>query len=178
MKSSAERVEGRGPVNGNLQGQNTLRAQRRDGVQSELVRVRQAARRDKTWRFTSLLHHIYNPNTLREAYFGLNSDAAPGVDGETRQSYGRDLEGRPVLPGQKNAYEKPTRNTNCAKATTVAAARVRETADMSRLGLGVSVLVLMVQIVLGQWRRIDNVIHGFVEAPGASGVGVRAFHER
>jgi group II intron reverse transcriptase/maturase len=43
-------------------------------------------------RFTSLLHHVYNPAMLREAYFGLKRDAAPGVDGQTWQSYGRDLE--------------------------------------------------------------------------------------
>ena len=90
---SAERVEGRGPVKGNPQGQNTPRTQGRVGVQSALTRVRQAARRDKKLRFTSLMHHIYNPDTLREAYFGLKRDAAPGVDGETWQTYGQDLEG-------------------------------------------------------------------------------------
>jgi RNA-directed DNA polymerase len=45
--------------------------------------VRQAARKDKKLRFTTLMHHIYNPATLREAYFGLKRDAAPGVDGQT-----------------------------------------------------------------------------------------------
>jgi len=43
-------------------------------------------------RFTTLLHHVYNPAMLREAYFGLKRDAAPGVDGQTWRSYGRDLE--------------------------------------------------------------------------------------
>ncbi len=43
-------------------------------------------------RFTSLLHHVYNPDMLREAYFGLKRTAAPGVDGETWRSYGRLLE--------------------------------------------------------------------------------------
>lgn len=90
---SAERVEGRGPVKGNPQGQNTPRTQGRDGVQSALTRVRQAACRDKKLRFTTLMHHIYNPDTLREAYFGLKRDAAPGVDGQTWQTYGQDLEG-------------------------------------------------------------------------------------
>lgn len=90
---SAERVEGRGPAKGNLRGQNTLRTQSREGVQSALARVRQVAKEDKKVRFTSLMHHIYNPDTLREAYFGLKRDAAPGVDGETWQTYGRDLEG-------------------------------------------------------------------------------------
>jgi len=90
--SPAEGAEGRGPVKGNPQEGNTLRAQDRNGVQQALARVRQAARKDKKLRFTTLLHHVYNPAMLREAYFGLQRDAAPGVDGQTWQSYGRDLE--------------------------------------------------------------------------------------
>jgi len=90
--SPAEGAEGRGPVKGNPQGHNTLRALDRHGVQQALARVRQAARKDKKMRFTTLLHHVYNPATLREAYFGLKRDAAPGVDGQTWRSYGRDLE--------------------------------------------------------------------------------------
>jgi group II intron reverse transcriptase/maturase len=85
-------VEGRGPVKGNLQEQNTLRAQYRQGVQHALARVRQAASKDKKLRFTTLMHHIYNPDTLRQAYFGLKRDAAPGVDGQTWQQYGQALE--------------------------------------------------------------------------------------
>jgi RNA-directed DNA polymerase len=88
----AEGAEGRGPVKGNPQEGDTLRAQHRDGVQQALARVRQAARKDKKLRFTSLLHHIYNPDMLREAYFGLKRDVAPGVDGQTWQSYGQELE--------------------------------------------------------------------------------------
>ena len=88
----AEEGEGRGPVKGNPQGHNTLRTQGRDGVQQALARVRQAARKEKKLRFTSLLHHVYNPAMLREAYFGLKRDATPGVDGQTWRSYGLDLE--------------------------------------------------------------------------------------
>ena len=47
---------------------------------------------DKGRRFTTLLHHVYNIETLREAYFNLKREAAPGVDGETWQSYGEQLE--------------------------------------------------------------------------------------
>ena len=43
-------------------------------------------------RFTALLHHIYNPETLRKAYFSLKKEAAPGVDGETWRHYGETLE--------------------------------------------------------------------------------------
>ena len=43
-------------------------------------------------RFTALLHHIYNLDTLRMAYFSLKKEAAPGVDGETWRHYGEELE--------------------------------------------------------------------------------------
>lgn len=43
-------------------------------------------------RFTALLHHVYNPDVLREAYLGLKREAAPGVDGLTWRAYGETLE--------------------------------------------------------------------------------------
>jgi len=43
-------------------------------------------------RLTALLHHIYAIDTLRAAFQDLKRDAAPGVDGETWEHYGEDLE--------------------------------------------------------------------------------------
>jgi RNA-directed DNA polymerase len=43
-------------------------------------------------RFTTLLHHVYNLDALRTAYFALKRDASPGVDGETWRHYGEALE--------------------------------------------------------------------------------------
>jgi hypothetical protein len=83
---SAEGVEGRRQAKGNAGPQNTPRAQDRAGVSSAWDRIGQAARADKERRFTTLLHHVYNIETLREAYFGLKRDAAPGADGETEQT--------------------------------------------------------------------------------------------
>ena len=88
----AEGMEGRGWAKGNAGPQNTPRAQDRQGVPSAWDRIGQAARTDKGRRFTTLLHHVYNIETLREAYFSLKREAAPGVDGETWQSYGEQLE--------------------------------------------------------------------------------------
>ena len=59
---------------------------------SALERIGEVARRDKKVRFTTLMHHVYNLDTLRGAYFGLKRDAAPGVDGETWREYGEQLE--------------------------------------------------------------------------------------
>jgi group II intron reverse transcriptase/maturase len=42
--------------------------------------------------FTTLWHHVYDVARLREAYLSLKRQAAPGVDGETWQHYGEDLE--------------------------------------------------------------------------------------
>ena len=88
----AERVEGRGLAKGNLRQQNKDRTQRRDALQSKLERIRQAARRDKKLRFTTLWHHVYEVDRLREAYFTIKRKAAPGIDGETWEHYGEDLE--------------------------------------------------------------------------------------
>ena len=87
-----EQVERRGLAKGKPPRQNTNRALDRATVQSALGRIRQAAVKDKKVRFTSLMHHIYNLSTLREAYYGLKRDAAPGVDGETWRQYGENLE--------------------------------------------------------------------------------------
>ena len=91
---TAERVEGRGLAKGNPHQQNAPRTPRRQyGVHSALERIRQAARRDRTLRFTALIHHVDNPAMLREAYFSLKREAAPGVDRVTWRQYGGDLEG-------------------------------------------------------------------------------------
>ncbi len=88
---AAEGTEGRGLAKGNLPEQNASRIQSRSNAPSALGRVRQAAAKDKKLRFTALLHHIYNLDTLRRAYFSLKKEAAPGVDGETWRHYGEEL---------------------------------------------------------------------------------------
>ncbi|HEY0723163.1 MAG TPA: group II intron reverse transcriptase/maturase [Pyrinomonadaceae bacterium] len=88
----AEGMEGRGLAKGNLPQQNASRTPSREDALSALERVRQAAAKDKKLRFTALLHHIYNLETLRRAYFSLKKEAASGVDGETWRHYGEILE--------------------------------------------------------------------------------------
>src|SRR5213594_21989 len=89
---TAEGMEGRGLAKGNPRQQNAPRTPSRKGAPSALERVRQAARRDRKLKFTALLHHVYNLETLRAAYFNLKREAAPGVDGETWRHYGEALE--------------------------------------------------------------------------------------
>ena len=53
-----EVVEGRGLAKGNLPERNMYRTQSRNYMSNTLERIRQAARRDKRQRFTTLLHHV------------------------------------------------------------------------------------------------------------------------
>ena len=106
-----QRVEGRGlakengdgdsqavpPVEPAKQVDRTLRRVGKGDPSSEdlhsaLARIRQAASADKKLKFTSLWHHVYNIERLREAYLALKRNAVAGVDGQTWQAYGQELE--------------------------------------------------------------------------------------
>src|ERR1700687_5543071 len=89
---AAEGLEGRRLAKRNSSQATTLRTQGRARVHAALGRVRQAAEQKKGVRFTALLHHIYAIDTLRAAFHNLERDAAPGVDGETWEHYGEELE--------------------------------------------------------------------------------------
>jgi RNA-directed DNA polymerase len=88
----AEIVEGRGLAKENLVQQNSDRTQCRAELQIALDRIRQKAAEDKEMQFTSLWHHVYNVDRLREAYYSLKRKASAGVDGVTWVEYGEDLE--------------------------------------------------------------------------------------
>jgi RNA-directed DNA polymerase len=76
--------------------------------------------RDKKLRFTGLVHHVYQVDRLREAYFSLKRGAAPEVDGETWRHYGENLEeSLQDLSGRlkRGAYRaKPIRRAYIPKA--------------------------------------------------------------
>jgi RNA-directed DNA polymerase len=92
-RSAAEAGERRAGAEGNVGQHNTRRAQDRENVSQALNRVRQVARQRNKERFTTLLHHI-SIDLLRQAFFELKRDAAPGVDGVRWQDYEADLEHR------------------------------------------------------------------------------------
>ena len=91
---TAEGVEGRRLAEGRPLKSNTCRTQGRESVSGGLERIRQAANRDRRQRFTTLYHHVYDVDQLREAYLALKREAAPGIDGETWRQYGEGLEER------------------------------------------------------------------------------------
>jgi RNA-directed DNA polymerase len=88
---TAEAVEGSELATGKAVEQTRGRTQRRSALQQALDRIRQAARRS-TRPLTALWPHVYEVARLREAYAGLNQDAAPGVDGQTWPASGEDVE--------------------------------------------------------------------------------------
>ena len=117
---AGEAVEGRERTKGNTPERNVLRTQGREGAPSALERVRQSAKRNRQQRFTALLHHVYDVERLRAAFLTVKRDAAAGIDGETWQHYGLDLERnlRDLSERlQRGAYRaKPVRRAYIAKA--------------------------------------------------------------
>jgi hypothetical protein len=91
--SAAEVGEGRERTKENTAQSHTPSTQRETGVSQGLRGVRQAARERKRERFTALLHHV-TADLLRESYYGLKRQAAPGVDGVRWREYETGLEGR------------------------------------------------------------------------------------
>ncbi len=89
---AAEIVEPRALAKGNSQECNASRTQRRVDAPSALERIRQAAGKDRRQQFTALMHHIYAIERLTSAYRALKHGAVAGIDGETWQSYGTNLE--------------------------------------------------------------------------------------
>ena len=87
------RAEGRGRPGGSLQGEAKVRTQGRGALPPNLTRVNEAARRDKRTRFTALLHHV-DVAALERAFWRVKRSAAPGVDGETVESYEGNLQER------------------------------------------------------------------------------------
>jgi RNA-directed DNA polymerase len=114
-----EIVEGRRLAKENAEELNPCRTQSRESGPSGLDRVRKAAKRDGKMQFTALLHHV-NVDLLRSSYYGLNRQAAEGVDGVTWQEYGDGLEERLTdLHGRihRGAYQaKPSRRVWIPKA--------------------------------------------------------------
>ena len=59
---------------------------------TDLTRIGEKARREPGLVFTSLYHHICDVDNLRACYETLGAKKATGVDGVTKEEYGRDLE--------------------------------------------------------------------------------------
>ncbi|WP_408004977.1 hypothetical protein [Ralstonia pseudosolanacearum] len=93
--AAAEAVEGRRQAKGNaVAARMSRRLGREYDMGKALDGIRQTAKGRLGAKFTTLMHHIYAAERLRAAYFALKRKAAAGVDGQTWQSYGENLEAR------------------------------------------------------------------------------------
>jgi RNA-directed DNA polymerase len=121
----AESVEGRGLTKENTEQSLLDRTQSRkeDGRPfvtrwRGLLGVREAARRERKQKFTSLLHHL-TADLLRASFFELKKQAAPGIDGERWRDYAKEFERRiEDLHGRihRGAYRaKPSKRTYIPK---------------------------------------------------------------
>ena len=93
--SLAESPEGSDRIEENDPSPRTVRIQQRAAVSAGLEGVRQAARRQATGRFTSLLHHL-TPEFLSSSFYSLKRQAAAGVDGVSWREYETGLKDRIV----------------------------------------------------------------------------------
>jgi RNA-directed DNA polymerase len=163
-RSPAEVVEGRPQAKENTQQSNPCRTQGRERGQNGLERVREAARKDKKEQFTALLHHV-SIDLLRQSYYSLKKQAAPGVDGMTWADYGCNLEERLAdLHGRvhRGAYHaQPSRRVWIPKA------------DGKQRPLGVAaledkILQQAVATVLNQIWEVDFLGFSYGFRPGRS----------
>ncbi len=92
-QSSAEMGEGRAWAKENIVRFNTSPTQSGKTVSQGLSGVREAAKARKQERFSALLHHL-SLNLLRDSFYALRRQAAPGVDGVRWQEYETGLEDR------------------------------------------------------------------------------------
>lgn len=86
-------MEERSGTNGKPAGWNAFWAQDRKNALTHLARVGAKARKDKGEKFNNLLSHIKAP-LLEEAYRRLRKDAAVGVDKETWEEFGQNIDER------------------------------------------------------------------------------------
>ncbi len=61
-------------------------------MSTDLTRIGEKARKEPDLVFTSLYHHVTDVDNLRDCYEALDDDKAVGVDGVTKEQYGRNLE--------------------------------------------------------------------------------------
>jgi len=89
----AEAGEGRARTKENIARSNTSPTQSGERVSQGLRGVRKAAKARRQERFTALLHHM-TIGLLRDSFYALKREAAPGVDGVTWREYETGVEGR------------------------------------------------------------------------------------
>ncbi len=163
-KPFAEGVEGRPLTKENTLQSSTPPTQSGERVFQGLAGVRRAARARKGEKFTALLHHL-TTELLRDSFYALKRQAAPGVDGVTWQEYEAGVEGRiKDLHSRvhRGAYQaQPSRRVYIPKA------------DGRQRPLGIAaledkVVQQAVVIILNQVYEVDFLGFSYGSRPGRS----------
>ena len=89
-------------------------------MESKLTQIRSKASSEPKLRFTSLYHHVTDKGQLLTSYVLIEKDAAPGIDGVTKDKYGENLESNledlAERLGRMGYRPQPVRRTYIAKA--------------------------------------------------------------
>lgn len=144
----ADQVEERRATKEKQRQLNALRAQYRESANNALTRLRQAVRRGKREKFTTLLHHV-SPERLKLAYWSMNRKAAVGVDGVTWTEYGLKLD--------ENIADLHARIQRGAYRPQAARRAYIEKADGTQRPLGIA--AVEDKIVQGAMVEVLNVIY-------------------
>ena len=123
---------GRRPTKENTGQATPPRTPSRTSELSDLRGVREVSRGDKRTRFSALPHHV-TTELLRDSYYALKRDAAPGVDGVTWQEYETDLD-EELADLQRRVHRGTYRAqpSNGSAQTSMLTNRVRDCAEGDR----------------------------------------------
>jgi len=122
-QSSAEMGEGRAWAKENTGPSSTSPTQSGERVSQGRGGVRQIAKERKQERFTALLHHV-TIHLLRDSFYALKRNAAPGVDGVTWKEYEAGLEDR--LAGLHSRIHSGTYRARASRRVYIAKADGRQ----------------------------------------------------
>ena len=80
------------PSGGNAGGQTFTTHRGREGMTSDLTRIREKVRKEPKTCFTSIYHFVTDLSNLHISYAEIEPGASPGVDRVTWEEYGEDLD--------------------------------------------------------------------------------------
>ena len=163
-QSSAETGEGRARAKENIGPSHTSPTQSGKPVSQGWGGVRQAAKERKQERFTALLHHV-TTNLLRDSFYALKRQAAPGVDGVTWKEYEAGLEGR--LADLHNRIHRGTYRAQASRRVYIAKADGRQR-PLGIAALEDKVVQQAVVTVLNEIYEVDFKGHSYGFRPGRS----------
>jgi RNA-directed DNA polymerase len=166
-QSSAEMEEGRAQTKENIDPFSTSPTQSGERVSQGRGGVRQAAKERKQERFTALLHHV-SINLLRDSFYALKRQAAPGVDGVTWKEYETGLEGR--LADLHNRLHRAAYQAKASRRVYIAKADGRQR-PLGIAALEDKVVQQAVVTILNEIYEVD--FEGFRMASGRGAAPIR-----